>query len=68
MRRIGAILEGWWYLLSSNKEKTELSEPRTAICSLCQHKDKLLNSCNACGCFLPAKTRVEDAECPFGYW
>lgn len=68
MTRIGAILEGWWFYLSSNKAKTEMSKPRTAICSLCQHKDKVLNSCNACGCFLPAKTRVEDAECPFGYW
>lgn len=59
MTRIGAILaEGWWFYLTSNKAKTEMSKPRTAICSLCQHKDKVLNSCNACGCFLPAKTRV----------
>jgi hypothetical protein len=49
-------------------KNNEISKPRTAICKLCQHRDKVLNSCNACGCFLPAKTRVEDAECPFGYW
>ena len=66
--RIMAIVEGWWYYITSNKKKTELSKPRTAICNLCQHKNKKLNSCNECGCFLPAKTRVEDAECPFGYW
>ena len=66
MSKVRAIIKGWWYLLRGRNN--ELSKPRTAICSLCQHKDKLLNSCNACGCFLPAKTRVEDAECPFGYW
>ena len=68
MSRLMAIIEGWWYYVTSNKKKTELSKPRTAICNLCQHKNKKLNSCNECGCFLPAKTRVEDAQCPFGYW
>jgi hypothetical protein len=66
MKRIGAIIEGWWFMLRG--KNNELSKTRSAICALCQHKDKVLNSCNACGCFLPAKTRVEDAECPFGYW
>jgi hypothetical protein len=66
MNKIAAIIKGWWYLLFG--KNTDLSKPRTAICALCQHKDKRLNSCKECGCFLPAKTRVEDAECPFGYW
>lgn len=49
-------------------KNNELSKTRSAICSPCQHKDKRLNSCKECGCFLPAKTRVDDAQCPFGYW
>jgi hypothetical protein len=68
MSRIMAIIEGWFYYVTSNRDARARSKPRTAICNLCQHKNKKLNSCNECGCFLPAKTRVEDAQCPFGYW
>jgi hypothetical protein len=68
MSRIMAIIEGWWYYVTSNKEANVRSKPRTAICKTCDYKNKKLNACNECGCFLPAKTRVEDAQCPFGYW
>jgi hypothetical protein len=68
MTRIRAIIEGWFYYLTSNRDARKRSKPRTAICNLCQHKDKRLNACKECGCFLPAKTRVEDAQCPFEYW
>lgn len=66
MRQLRSIIEGWWFMLRG--KNNELSKTRSAICSPCQHKDKRLNSCKECGCFLPAKTRVDDAQCPFGYW
>jgi hypothetical protein len=68
MKMLLAIIEGWWYYATSNREARARSKPRTAICSPCQHKDNRLNICKECKCFLPAKTRVEDAQCPFGYW
>ena len=68
IKRIRSIIEGWYYYLISNRKKNELSDQRMLICFSCQHKNKKLNSCRECGCFLPAKTRVEDAECPHQYW
>jgi hypothetical protein len=68
MQRIKSIIHGWYLWVTSNKEANALSETRTPICNLCQHRNKLLNVCNECGCFLPAKTRVKDAQCPHDYW
>lgn len=68
MKTLLAIIEGWWYYLTSNRDARARSKPRTEICSTCNLKDKRLNLCKDCGCFLPAKTRVEDAQCPIGKW
>ena len=68
MSKLSAIIRGWYYYLTADKKSRELSKSRTAICNNCQHRYKPLNICNSCGCFLPAKTRVEDAQCPNEYW
>ncbi len=68
MSKLSAIIRGWYYYLTASSKNKKLSSERTAICNNCQHRYKRLNLCNACGCFLPAKTRVEDAQCPHEYW
>ena len=68
LKFIESIVLGWYYYLSGNKETRALANDRMKICDLCQHKDKTLNICKSCKCFLPAKTRVKDAQCPFDYW
>lgn len=68
IRALFSIVLGWWYYLTSNKASNNRSRPRMAICDTCVLKVKWANSCSDCGCFLPAKTRVEDAQCPKSKW
>ena len=46
----------------------EQVEARMAICRGCEMYDAAQNRCNACGCFLAAKTRFRSAECELGKW
>jgi predicted Zn-ribbon and HTH transcriptional regulator len=41
---------------------------RAAICNSCEHLNKTLSICKQCGCFMPAKTRLNWARCPIGKW
>lgn len=43
---------------------------RYAICQQCPLKqfDETNFTCKSCGCFMPAKTKLANAECPEGIW
>ena len=41
---------------------------RMEICKRCPAFDATLMRCRDCGCFMPAKTQIEKAECPQGRW
>jgi len=68
IQKIKHIFLGWWLFVTSDKKTKGLSEIRSKVCDQCFFKDKALNTCKECGCFLPAKTRVKTAECPKGFW
>ena len=46
----------------------ELSTSRISICQGCPELIKLTSQCKKCGCFMPAKTKLEAAKCPIGKW
>jgi len=53
--------------------KLELAEPevqqkRIDICNSCEVQNKATKVCTACGCFLPAKTRLLQSTCPMDLW
>lgn len=68
MKILKHIIHGWWLLLTSNKEANKLASERSKACDGCGLKNNVLNICNDCGCFLPAKQRVKDAQCPIDNW
>jgi len=68
MKFIKHIIHGWWLYLTQSKEAAKLVEIRKPICDECEFKNKVLNVCKDCGCFLPAKQRVDDANCPQNKW
>lgn len=68
MLKIKAIIKGWYYLITNNEKSRLISKLRINVCNACEHKNKTLNSCNLCGCFIPAKTRLIEEECPNGLW
>jgi hypothetical protein len=46
----------------------EESKVRFDICHSCEHYISLTSQCSQCGCFMKAKTRLPNAECPVGKW
>ena len=54
-------------IIASTKIKLE----RLKICDGCEHirlKNTVYKRCNECGCFLHAKARLINQECPIGKW
>lgn len=43
-----------------------ITDARLSVCGECsRYKAKV---CTACGCFMPAKVLLSEAECPEGKW
>jgi hypothetical protein len=59
-----------WDLLNPNTEWAEksLSDERYNICRGCPELIKLTKQCKKCGCFMAAKTKLQQATCPLGKW
>ncbi len=41
---------------------------RIETCKSCEELRPIINQCKVCGCFVYAKTAIENAECPLGKW
>jgi len=44
----------------------ELIKHRTDLCNICPKKK--LNICTDCGCFIPAKIKINGSTCPDSKW
>ena len=53
---------------NAEKSKEEDAEYRLNICLSCPELIKLTRQCKKCGCFMAAKTKLEQATCPIGKW
>lgn len=59
-----------WDLLDLSKhvEDENLGKERFEICKSCPELIKLTGNCKKCGCFMIAKTKLQNAVCPLGKW
>lgn len=59
-----------WDLLDKNTPllNDEDSNKRYSICLQCPELIKLTKQCKKCGCFMAAKTKIQEASCPIGKW
>jgi hypothetical protein len=59
-----------WHMLDPTAKRTEEdnADKRFEICKSCPELIKLTSQCKKCGCFMPAKTKLENAVCPIGKW
>lgn len=64
--KIEQIIDGWWMYITDNKDRRSMRDDRMKECKPCIHRRGII--CGDCGCFLEAKTRVYEAECPVGNW
>lgn len=58
----------WQMLNKSNFTSLEISDNRLSICKECPELIKFTTQCKKCGCFMAAKTKLENATCPLGKW
>lgn len=69
VNKIEHIAKGWFNYLAGRRNT--LSNYRMKICGNCPHKHKLfkiVDVCTICGCFLKAKTKVTEEQCPIKKW
>jgi hypothetical protein len=59
-----------WDLLMKKKlvQDDSISEKRYNICLSCPELLNLTKQCKKCGCFMAAKTKILNAQCPIGKW
>ena len=64
------IWDALWELVTGKLEFTSksIAKERMNICKNCEVRNKTLNTCTICGCFLPAKTKLEKSSCPMELW
>lgn len=46
----------------------DIASHRMSICKQCPFLFKFTKQCRKCGCFMEAKTKLPNAECPIGKW
>lgn len=59
-----------WDLIDPRKPKVskDIAEQRMSICDQCPYLIQLTRMCSKCGCYMPAKTTLAEAECPEQRW
>lgn len=64
MKKIWPIVLGWW-LYVTNRNNT-LALNRLNKCVNCPFRVGV--TCGECGCFLQAKARIPEEQCPKYFW
>ncbi len=61
---------GPWSLLDPNEPRLSKDkvEARLDICNSCPSLMQTTRICKKCGCYMPAKVTLANAECPIGKW
>ena len=59
-----------WHLLDPSRQIKDKSiiEKRMDLCNGCEFLTKTTKQCQKCNCFMTAKTRLANADCPIGKW
>lgn len=47
---------------------SSVANKRMQICHSCPHFVQSTSQCAKCGCFMSAKTRLSQSQCPVGKW
>lgn len=45
-----------------------VAKARLDTCKQCDAYNKIIHVCTVCKCFMPAKTKLEQAACPMEMW
>lgn len=67
MSRLSEIFDGWKNLTFKNSKIENKAKIRMKICVECP-KLTNRNSCELCGCYMPAKVRSSKSKCIINKW
>jgi hypothetical protein len=67
MTSIKQIYEGYKNLIWKKEYVEEHAASREFVCSRCYNYTEH-RFCDSCGCYVPAKSRCLDCDCPLGKW
>lgn len=69
MSLLQEIYNGWKNYIFPNKDIEEIAKKRIAICvkNKCG-KFTPKKTCKVCGCYMPAKVRSKNSNCPLKKW
>jgi hypothetical protein len=59
-----------WDMINPNVDyvSKDVADSRYSICQSCPELISLTKQCKKCGCFMAAKTKLLNAQCPIGKW
>lgn len=59
-----------WDVLDKSVDRVDddESERRYSICRECPRLIKATKQCRECGCVMPLKVKIRNAECPLNKW
>ncbi len=59
-----------WDLLNNNigRVAQSVTDARMQVCNNCEFFYQTSQICKKCGCIMPLKTKLPNAECPVGKW
>ena len=60
------IFYGWKNLAFKNEKTEIIAKERSVHCKKCD--EKFWNVCTKCWCYIPAKVRSRNSECPSKLW
>lgn len=67
MSRLSEIFKGWKNYVFPNPDIEKLAKERMEICVGCEFLSNR-NSCELCGCYMPAKVRSPKSHCNEKKW
>ncbi len=66
-KKFTSIVQGWKNLVFKSERMERLAKTRAQICSACEHLTEL-GLCGRCKCYIEAKIRSYEEECPIDKW
>jgi hypothetical protein len=58
----------WDLFNGSPRSPEDIAKSRLEICKTCEFFRPRTQTCQKCGCFMAAKSMLQNAKCPVGKW
>lgn len=66
--RIAEVADAAGERIKESLAPEEVAAKRIEICIACPELIQITKTCKKCGCFMAAKTKIKNVECPLKKW